>query len=134
MQKTVFLFFYLIYFLPADLSNASDITSAQKKTLLNILISKTHRYYYYENQLDADASNFKTTSSRGIMDWSEMQKREKGNDNVVFILKMQEKDSLNATSKKLLDYIKEQKKYEISPLNEVEKHLIRVTELVYDSD
>lgn len=129
MQKTTFLFLYLIYFFPAGIRDADNIAADQKKTLLKILISKTHRYYYYENELEADASNFKTTTYRGIIDWTEMQKREKGNDNVVFILKMQEKDSLNTSSKKLLAYIKEQKKYEISPLNEVEKHLIRVTEL-----
>jgi hypothetical protein len=133
MLKTVLLSFYL-FCLSASFRDPGNINTDQKKTLLKILISKTHHYYYYENELEMDGANFKITTYKGVIEWGDKLKREKGSDNIAFILKMQQKDSLNSDSKKLLDYVKEQKHYQIASLTEVEKEFIRVTEQAYDSD
>ena len=108
----------------------TNVQQAQKNTTLNILISKRNLFYYYENTLHEDGSNFKTTAndSKEITAWCEYFKQQNGEPNVTFILKIQAKDSLNNNSRKLIEYIKKQKSNRTAVLREEEKELIRVTE------
>ena len=100
----------------------------QQQKTLNILVSKRNFCYYYEDSLKQDASNFKLGTDRSIMDWCELLKKENGEGTVSFIMKIQMPDSLNASSKNLVDYIKKQKNNSNSHILPMENELIRITE------
>jgi len=93
------------------------------------MISATNHFYYYENNLIEDASNFRTTSPKGLRAIVEdFIKRSKtaAYDPVIY-LKIWNEASLDETSRSAIEFIK-QKKYRRVNLKEVEKKLITLTE------
>jgi hypothetical protein len=106
-------------------------TSIQKMDTLTIMLAESNRIYFYENSLEEDASNLKTTTARGIESWitrSLYESTQKAYQ-LLILLKIQEQSTLNDNSKKAIEYIK-QKNYKQVDLKEVEKELIRLTEAV----
>lgn len=75
-----------------------------------------------------DASNLKRGSYLIITDWSEYLKKQNGDDNVAFNIKVEDNDSLHAIAKKLVDYFKTQKHSEFSSLTKEEEKLLRLNE------
>jgi len=118
----VLIFFFVIS------QQAFTKSRQQQQRTLSILVSKRNFCYYYEDSLKQDASNFKIGTERSIMDWCELLKRENGELNISFIMKIQLSDSLNANTKKLADYIRNQKNNSSSPILPRENELIRITE------
>jgi hypothetical protein len=102
------------------------ITGNQKKITLNILISSKNNVFYYEDKLAQDGSNFKTSTFRDLISWSEYLA--KNYSEVFYVLKVEQKDSLNAYSKKLIQHFEAQKHYKIDAIRIGEKTLIKATE------
>ena len=125
-KKITAILFALSFFTISLLAFAKSKQQQQKT--LNILVSKRNFCYYYEDSLKQDASNFKLGTDRSIMDWCELLKKENGEGTVSFIMKIQMPDSLNASSKNLVDYIKKQKNNSNSHILPMENELIRITE------
>lgn len=125
--KKITAILFALSFLTISLLAFAKSKQQQQKTL-NILVSKRNFCYYYEDSLKQDASNFKLGTERSIMDWCELLKKENGELYVSFIMKIQMPDSLNASSKNLVDYIKKQKNNSNSHILPMENELIRITE------
>lgn len=60
--------------------------------------------------------------------WSELLEEKNGKTNVEYILKMQNEDSLNETSKKLIEYFKSKSHYKLTKVTNDEGYLIKATE------
>lgn len=126
-KKIAATLFTLIFFFVIS-QHAFTKSRQQQQRTLSILVSKRNFCYYYEDSLTQDASNFKIGTERSIMYWCELLKRENGELNVSFIMKIQMPDNLDASVKKLTDYIKKQKNNSSSPILPMENELIRITE------
>jgi biopolymer transport protein ExbD len=55
-------------FMPNDTKKTQDQTQVKQSGVLSILLAKNNTIYYYEGQLEPDASNFKSTNFKGIRD------------------------------------------------------------------
>ena len=98
------------------------------KVELNVLISTKNNIFYYESPLKEDASNFHVTTYKIFPDLILRIKYENHIDDLNFILKIQQKDSLNEDSRKLVEFIKQQKRYHMSKLTETDALLMKLTE------
>lgn len=125
--QRVFTGIFVLSFFTISLLAFNTAKQQQQKTL-SILVSKRNFCYYYEDSLKQDASNFKLGSERSITEFCELLKKENGEGNVFFIIKVQMPESLDAAAKSLVDYIKKQKNNSSSPIVPVETELIRITE------
>jgi len=115
-------------------SNATPILFEKyqdKRDTLFVLISEANYIYYYDNELQPDASNFMITSSGGlksIVYRFREEAKEKGKL-LTIILKVQQKSALNDSSKQAAEFLKTHTDFkQYGRLKEVEKELIRITE------
>jgi len=53
-------------FMPKDTENEEEQNKAKQSGALTIMLGKNNQIYYYEGQLEADGSNFKQTTFKGI--------------------------------------------------------------------
>lgn len=53
---------------PKDVEDKTKQTEVKESAVLSIILGKKDQVYYYEGKLEADASNFKTTTYKGIRD------------------------------------------------------------------
>ena len=104
-------------------------TSIQEIDTLTIMIAESNHLYFYDNFLVEDASNFMSTTSKGIESWINhfLNESKQKNHRLVILLKIQKESALNESSRKAIGYIKKQN-YKQGDLKEVEKELIRLTE------
>lgn len=139
--------------MPKDTDKEEEQNKAKESGALTILLGKNNIVYYYEGQLLPDASNFKTTSFKGIRDviikkkkdviaihqhdasCEEIWKKNNGDKNscrdkdLVIVIKPDE----DATYKNTVDIIDEMaiseiKRYAMVDIFSVEKELIKKTE------
>lgn len=54
--------------MPKDVDDPTKKTEVKESGVLSILLGKADQVYYYEGKLEPDASNFKTTTYKGIRD------------------------------------------------------------------
>lgn len=54
--------------MPKDVNDPTKQTEVKESGVLSILLGKGDQVYYYEGKLEPDASNFKTTTYKGIRD------------------------------------------------------------------
>ena len=101
----------------------------QQKTTSNILISSKNNIFYYQDTLATDGSNFKAIHHRHMKDWSNYL--EKTFSEVYYVLKVEEKDSLNSFSQNLISYYKGKKHFKIDTLSIDEKTLVQATEAAW---
>lgn len=104
-------------------------TTIQKIDTLTVMVAGSNRIYFYENSLEEDASNLKTSTAKGIESWitNSLHESKQKSRQLLIILKIQEPSTLNDASKKAIEYIK-QKNHKQVDLKEVEKELIRLIE------
>ena len=103
--------------------------SVIKTDTLHIMISKKNHFYYYENSMLIDGSNFMVTNVKGAKNQIKMflDKSKEQEHQSVILLKIIKRSALNKDSKNVIDYIKQQN-YKQSKLNKDEKMLIEKTE------
>jgi biopolymer transport protein ExbD len=53
---------------PKDVDDPTKKTEVKESAVLSILLGKKDQIYYYEGKLEPDASNFKTTTYKGVRD------------------------------------------------------------------
>ena len=95
---------------------------------LTIIVSTGNRYYYYEDKLEKDASNFKLGTYDTIIDWADYLKNQSGDKKLFVKIKIENKDSLNNLSKKLIGSFEKEKANKSSAPNKNEIELIRLIE------
>jgi hypothetical protein len=95
---------------------------------LTIIISSGNHYYYYEDKLEKDASNFKQGSYDTILDWTRYLEKKAANKKLVVRVKIENKDSLNDQSKKLISSFEQKKANKNSVPNKNELALIHLIE------
>ena len=108
--------------------------SVIKTDTLHIMISKKNHFYYYENSMLIDGSNFMVTNVNGAKNQITMflvNSKEKEHQSII-LLKIIKRTALNKDSKRVIDYIKQQN-YKKSKLNKEEKFLIKKTEEAEES-
>jgi hypothetical protein len=101
----------------------------QKKTTLNVLISAKNNLFYYQDTLAQDGSNFKAGYYRSIISWDEYLSQ--NYSEVFYVLKIEKKDSLNSTSKRMIQYFEKQKNYKTDTMTVDERTLVKATESVW---
>ena|SRR5688572_2050047 len=103
-------------------------TLVQTKVSMTVIINTKNHFYYYENELAADAANFKIGDFRTVKDWSLWLEQENGKENISYFLKVENKDSLNETAVKLIDFFKAKPRFKQSKISEAEKLIVDLTE------
>jgi hypothetical protein len=100
-----------------------------KTDTLHVMVSVKNHFYYYENSMLIDGSDFMLTNPRGIKERIMMFLYESKNKNhqSLILLKIQEKAALNKDSKSVIKYIRQQN-YKHVDLKTVERELINATE------
>lgn len=141
-------------FMPKDTEKEEEQNKAKESGALTVLLGKDNVVYYYEGQLLPDASNFKTTTFKGIRDeiirkkkeviaahqhdssCEEIWKKNNGDKNscsdkdLVVVIKPDD----DATFKNTVDIldemtINEVKRFAMVDLFPIEKELIKKTEV-----
>jgi hypothetical protein len=100
----------------------------QQKTTMTVIINNKNHIFYYENDLETDGANFKSGDANAVKKWSLFLEKENDTANVSYILKIENKDSLNEISKKLVDYFKSRPKLQQANISAVEKAFVTATE------
>jgi biopolymer transport protein ExbD len=114
---------------PDDTAKEEEKNEAKASGAFTVMLSKDNRIYYYEGQLAADGSNFKSTNFKDIR--AELLKKKSNTpekDLVVII-----KPNPESNYKNVVDILDEMKivdieKYAIVDISEGESALIKVTE------
>ena len=119
---------FLIWFL---FFGSTSGTLVQTKVSMTIIINSKNHFYYYENELAADGANFKTSDFSGVKNWSFALEQENGKENLSYIVKVENKDSLNETSVKLIDFFKTKPRIKQSKISKTEKQLLDITEKMH---
>lgn len=96
---------------------------------LTVMISKANNIFYYHNELEPDASNFKISRPRDMenviyafKEWN------KDSSSFIFLLKVQDQKTLNENSRKVIQLVQQQKGYSQAKLSATEAQLIALTE------
>jgi hypothetical protein len=103
---------------------------SQTKVSMTIIINSKNHIYYYENELATDAANFKIGELWIIKDFSLWLEKENGKENVSYILKVENKDSLNEVSTNLVNFLKAKPHFKQSKISKTEKTIVDSTEKV----
>ena len=126
--KTIFfILIFIASFAPGNnLGKASIFGQADT---LHIMISEANNIYYYDNTLKEDASNFMSTNPKGIRNviYSFANEAKGKGHQLIILLKIQKQSALNESSKKVVDYIRQQNYRQVNLLP-VEEELIKITE------
>lgn len=130
--KLVYTFFIILASVTAfgGTKCLSKRNAALSKTdTLHVMGSVKNHFYYYENSMRIDGSNFMLTNAKGIKERIMMFLYESKNRKrqSIILLKIQRKAALNKASKSVIDYIKQQN-YRQLDLRTVERDLINATE------
>ncbi len=115
-------------FLPNDNVTPEEQNKAKESGALTLLLGSDDAVYYYEGQLDASASNFKTSTMKQIRDVIIDKKRRTPETDLVVIIKPSDK----ATYKEVIDILDEMsinviKRYAIVDILDIESQLIDAT-------
>ena len=96
---------------------------------LHVIVSKKNHFYYYENSMLIDGSNFMLTNAKGIKERITMFLYESKNKNhqSLIVLKIQKEEVLIKESKNVIRYVR-QLNYKQVDLEMLEKKLINATE------
>lgn len=107
----------------------TEDTLIAKTDTLHIMVSMKNHFYYYENSMIIDGSNFMVINAKGIKERIMMFLYESGRQNhqSLILLNVQKKSALNKDSKGAIKFIKQHNYMKVS-LKEVEKILIEKTE------
>ncbi len=119
-------------FMPKDTDDKEQLNKAKESGALTVLLGKENHVYYYEGQLEPDASNFQSASfdpNNGIRQIIMKKKRSTPPDDLVIVIKPNEE----ATYKNTVDIldemtINEVKRFAMVDILPVENELIRRTE------
>jgi hypothetical protein len=103
----------------------------QTKVSMTVIITGKNHFYYYENELAMDGANLKMGYPKDIKIWSELLEKERGKENVDYILKIESADSLNESSKNLATFFSGKPNIRKSKISVIEKALIDATEKVH---
>ncbi len=114
---------------PDDSAKDEELTQAKASGAFTVLLSKNNFVYYYEGQLEADGSNFKSSNFKEIRNQLLQKKANTPEKDFVVIIKPSEE----ANYKNVVDMLDEMqileiKKYAIVDIADGEKALIGVTE------
>jgi biopolymer transport protein ExbD len=118
--------------LPKDTDRPEDQNKAKESGVLTLMVGKNSGIYYYEGQLQVDATqnNFKSTTMKQVRDIIINKKRSVADEkDFVVVLKPNE----DATYKDLVDLLDEMlindvKRYALVDISPVEDQLIKLTE------
>ncbi len=116
-------------FLPKDTDTPEEQNKAKESGALTLLLGSNENVYYYEGQLDAQASNFKTSNMKEIRDVIISKKRSTPEADLVIIIK----PGAEATYKDVVDILDEMtindiKRYALVDILDIESELIKATE------
>ncbi len=116
-------------FLPKDTDDPEELNKAKESGALTLLLGKNADVYYYEGQLDAQASNFKTSTMKQIRDVIIDKKRRTPEKDLVIVIK----PSDEASYKDVVDILDEMtindiKRYALVDILDIEGQLIKATE------
>lgn len=116
-------------FLPKDTDTPEEQNKAKESGALTLLLGDKDAVYYYEGQLDAQASNFKTSTMKQIRDVIIDKKRRTPEADLVIIIK----PSDMASYKEVVDILDEMtindiKRYALVDILDIETQLIKATE------
>ncbi len=116
-------------FLPKDTDTPEEQNKAKESGALTLLLGDKDAVYYYEGQLDAQASNFKTSTMKQIRDVIIDKKRSTPEADLVIIIK----PSDMASYKEVVDILDEMtindiKRYAMVDILDIETQLIKATE------
>lgn len=112
-------------FLPKDADNPEDQNKAKESGVITILLGKDNNVFYYEGQLDATASNFKSSSFKEIRTVLLDKKRRTPEKDLVVVLK----PSSTCTYKNVVDILDEMtinvlKRYALVDISDIEEKLV----------
>ncbi|MFN4286286.1 MAG: ExbD/TolR family protein [Lacibacter sp.] len=114
---------------PDDTAKENEQTEAKASGAFTVLLSKNNNIFYYEGQLQADGSNFKTTTFKELRSILLDKKARTPEKDLVVIIKPTD----DANYKNVVDVLDEMticeiKRYAMVDITQGEKDLIRVTE------
>ena len=89
--------------MPKDTDKPEEQNKAKESGALTIMLGKNDQVYYYEGQLAADGSNFKSTNFKGIRDVILEKKRTTPEEDLVIVIKPND----DATYKNTVDILDE---------------------------
>ena len=115
-------------FLPKDTEKPEDQNKIKQSNALTILLGKDNNVFYYEGELQPDASNFKASNFKDIRD-EIIRKKQAVDTNIVVVIK----PSNECTYKNVIDILDEMtinvvKSYAMVDISDVEDQLIKRTE------
>lgn len=116
-------------FLPKDTDKPEEQNKAKESGALTLLLGDKGNVYYYEGQLDASASNFKSSTMKQIRDEIISKKRSTNAEDLVIIIK----PGPDATYKDVVDILDEMtindiKRYAMVDISDVEIQLVKITD------
>ena len=116
-------------FLPKDTDKPEEQNKAKESGALTLLLGNNDAVYYYEGQLDASASNFKTSTMKQVRDVIIDKKRRTPEKDLVIVIK----PSDMATYRDVVDILDEMtindiKRYALVDILDIENQLIKATE------
>jgi len=115
--------------LPKDTEKPEEQNKVKESGVLTLLLGKGDKVYYYEGQLAPDASNFKSTNFKEVMDIILNKKKSTKADDFVVIIKP-DKESTYKNVVDMLDemLINDVKRYATVDISDVEFMLIQKTQ------
>lgn len=116
-------------FLPKDADNPEEQNKAKESGVLTILLGKDNTVFFYEGQLAADGSNFKSSSFKEIRNEIITKKANTPEKDLVVIIK----PNKSCTYKNVVDILDEMsinvvKRYALVDITDVESKLVEISE------
>jgi len=116
-------------FLPKDTDKKEEQNKAKESGALTVLIGANYGVFYYEGQLDATGSNFKSTTMKQVRDVIIDKKRRTPEEDLVIVIK----PGSQATYRDVVDLLDEMtindiKRYALVDITDVEEQLVKLTQ------
>lgn len=116
-------------FLPKDTDNPEDQSKAKASGALTLLLGKEGNVFYYEGELEASGSNFKSTTMKQVREVIMNKKRSTIEKDLVLIIKPGEdarySDVVNILDEMTINVIK---RYAMVDISLVEQQLVKLSE------
>ena len=116
-------------FLPKDTDKPEEQNKAKESGALTLLLGKDHNVYYYEGQLDPNASNLKTSTMKQVRDVIINKKRSTPKEDLVIVIK----PGAESRYKDVVDILDEMAindiaRYALVDITDVEGQLVSITD------
>jgi biopolymer transport protein ExbD len=116
-------------FLPKDTDKPEEQNKAKESGALTVLLGSNDAVFYYEGQLDATGSNFKSTTMKQVRDVIIEKKRRTPVEDLVIVIK----PGAEATYRDVVDILDEMtindiKRYALVDISDVEEQLVKLSQ------